>query len=188
MSNITFEPQGKRVYVIGNTFPIKSAIKEAGGHWDGERKAWWIGAGKKEDLEKAISGVSQAEAPKEEPEVYDGEVQGKAEYKGRSYFIRWEGTTAKGESFRLVSFDGRLSFWASADQVVVTKRYEAREQRNFYGRQNRFSKPQFPTIAGIRKFTEDRKAGNGRGECTECGHWGPQGQACKECGGEGFHA
>lgn len=45
---ITMETVGKRVYLNGNTFPVKDALKRAGCHWDGDRRAWWIGVGKRE--------------------------------------------------------------------------------------------------------------------------------------------
>jgi hypothetical protein len=30
------------ITLTGNTFPHRDRIKEVGGHWDGERKAWVI--------------------------------------------------------------------------------------------------------------------------------------------------
>lgn len=54
-SAVTYETVGARVYVLGQTFAIRDAIKSAGGHWDAERKAWWIGATKRAELEAAIA-------------------------------------------------------------------------------------------------------------------------------------
>lgn len=31
--NIELKEEGKRVYLLGNTFAIKDRLKEAGGHW-----------------------------------------------------------------------------------------------------------------------------------------------------------
>lgn len=45
--SITIECVGQRVYFCGNTFAIKDKIKSIGGHWDGERKQWWVGSAKK---------------------------------------------------------------------------------------------------------------------------------------------
>ena len=41
-NHITISRTGRRSYLQGNTFPIKAAIKAAGGHWDSEAKAWWM--------------------------------------------------------------------------------------------------------------------------------------------------
>jgi hypothetical protein len=54
---ITLQREGSRVYVAGNTYPVKDAIKAAGGHWDGDRKQWWVGAAKQPDLEKSLATV-----------------------------------------------------------------------------------------------------------------------------------
>lgn len=51
---VTYETVGQRVYVMGDTYAIRGAIKSVGGHWDAERKAWWIGAAKREVLTEAI--------------------------------------------------------------------------------------------------------------------------------------
>src|SRR3990167_1088102 len=57
---VTYETVGARVYVRGNTFAIRDAIKAAGGHWDGEQKAWWVGATKRVELEAAIASAKPA--------------------------------------------------------------------------------------------------------------------------------
>lgn len=41
--SITTNRIGRRTYLVGETFPHKAAIKAEGGHWDGDRKAWWLG-------------------------------------------------------------------------------------------------------------------------------------------------
>jgi hypothetical protein len=163
MSEITLQEDGRRVYVLGNTFPIKEQIKTAGGHWDGERKAWWIGAGKKADIQRAIAGAS-AQPGKEE--AYGGEVRGKAEYKGRQYYVRWQGVTSRGtEAFHLVGLDGKLSFFADASLCRWTKRYEARSHFRGYGARQR---AEYPTLAGIRNFIAGVKDGSVR-VCAMCG-------------------
>lgn len=62
---ITIEKQGARVYLLGDTFAHKDAIKGIGGHWDGERRAWWVGAKKEQaarDLVARVCPVSAAAA------------------------------------------------------------------------------------------------------------------------------
>ena len=58
---VTYEVVGVRVYVLGQTFAMKDAIKSAGGHWDADRKAWWVGAAKRAELEAAIASAKPAE-------------------------------------------------------------------------------------------------------------------------------
>lgn len=59
---VTYETVGARVYVLGQTYPIRDAIRAAGGHWDAERKAWWIGTAKRAELEAAIASAKPATA------------------------------------------------------------------------------------------------------------------------------
>jgi hypothetical protein len=44
MAGIQIEKTGARVYFTGDTYAVKDRIKSMGGHWDGERRAWWVGA------------------------------------------------------------------------------------------------------------------------------------------------
>lgn len=52
---ITLDTVGARVYLRGDTFAVKSAIKAAGGHWDADARAWWVGAAKRDDIERVIA-------------------------------------------------------------------------------------------------------------------------------------
>lgn len=158
MSNIELKEEGQRVYVLGNTFPIKDAIKSAGGHWDADRKAWWIGKKKKSELEASIGkvagGSQHAQGERQEPGE-DAAVAGRAEYKGRTYYLagrvekgrtHWDNTVAPiltrdQSKYLLYSRDGKMQFWAAYSMVTVSKRY---------------SKAQ--TIRSLREYMEDRKA------------------------------
>lgn len=51
--SITIEKAGARLYFVGNTFGCKDKLKSLGCHWDGDRRAWWIGA-KKEAEARAL--------------------------------------------------------------------------------------------------------------------------------------
>jgi hypothetical protein len=39
---VTIERTGRRSYLVGNTYDVRLKIKEAGGHWDNDRRAWWM--------------------------------------------------------------------------------------------------------------------------------------------------
>lgn len=53
---ITIKTEGRRFYLIGNTYPIKDAIKNAGCSWDKDKGAWWTGS--KERAESLVAGVA----------------------------------------------------------------------------------------------------------------------------------
>lgn len=159
---IELKPEGRRIYIAGNSFPIKDDIKSAGGHWDGDRKQWWIGSGKLSEIESAIAKANEskpadgrcAEAP------YSGEVWGKVLYKNRNYYVRWSGRTARGtDACRLVTLDGKLDFWADESACQWLKRYE---KKGAYGKvDGRYGR--YPTLSGIRSFVERRKADQASG-------------------------
>ena len=48
---IALQTEATRIYLVGDTFPAKDQIKSIGGHWDAERRAWWVGKGKLADAE-----------------------------------------------------------------------------------------------------------------------------------------
>ena len=147
--------EGRRTYITGDTYPIRAQLLAAGAKWDPARKAWWCG--KREVAEQLIAGLNGAASPAEpqgkDSEPYEGEVRGKAEYKGRQYYVRWYGTTKRGEAFRLVTLDAKVDFWADASQCRWTKHYE---KKGAYGkRDERYGS--YPTLAGIRRFIEREK-------------------------------
>lgn len=62
---ITLETSGRRIYARGNTYPLREQLRDMGGHWDGEAKAWWVGSGKRAQLEKLVAKHAfRAEAPR----------------------------------------------------------------------------------------------------------------------------
>lgn len=58
MASIEIKAQGKRLYAVGNTYPIKDSLKEIGAKWDADAKAWWVGATKRAELETLLSTPS----------------------------------------------------------------------------------------------------------------------------------
>lgn len=179
MSNITLQAEGRRIYVAGNSFPIKDAIKSAGGHWDGGRKQWWIGAGKKEEIERAISAteapVTQDGERAKETASDETQIRGKATYKGKTYFMMCE--SRDGESAKLTTLDGKIVFWAKRENgMEVIKRYEAREERGNYGRGT--GRYRFQTLGSIRSFIANK-----RGAARENHGFEAETKQCWECGG-----
>lgn len=191
--------EGRRTYIVGNTYPIKDQLRAAGAKWDADKKAWWTG--KREVAEGLLAKLNgTAAAPttsathpaKEAQEPYDGEVLGKAEYKGRQYYVRWQGTTKRGtEAFRLVTLDGKIDFWADAAACKWTKHYEQKEERG-YGRST--GRASYPTLSRIRRFIdrEKRETKETGIDCWMCRREEERGNlrmhlhdGCEVCGAEG---
>lgn len=196
---------GTRIYFVGNTYAIKDQIKSMRGHWDGDRKQWWVGTSKAKDAEALVDRVngtatSTPDAPPAKEDADDIRLVGKAKYKGRTYYCRWVGETKDGEyKCRLVTLDQSVDFWAacarpheshidgSGDVAGIVKTYSPREVwdgRRYSGK----TRTEYTTLGSIKRFIERQKdPETRRGECTECGAHGPVGQSCSECGGEGSY-
>lgn len=53
---IQIDTRGRRHYLVGDTYPVRAAIKDAGCKWDPDAKAWWTG--KRETAEVLAAKVS----------------------------------------------------------------------------------------------------------------------------------
>lgn len=53
---IQIETRGRRHYLVGDTYPVRAAVKAAGCKWDGDARAWWTG--KRETAERLVADVS----------------------------------------------------------------------------------------------------------------------------------
>lgn len=177
---IQIDSRGRRHYLIGNTFPIKNAIKAAGCRWDPEAKAWWTG--KRETADALVSQlVSKAAKPKREAPGPDAAVAGRCTYKGHTYYLAgrvqrgrtaWGDdvaaiTTRDGEAYLLYFRDGSSSFWAESPEVQIVKHYD---------------RPQ--TIGGLKAYAEKAKklADEGRSPpVAGCGHCRQLGHMCPGC-------
>ncbi len=172
--DLTTERVGARLYVAGNTYPIRDRLRAAGYHWDGERRQWWIGAGKAEALRPILDGPATAAPPED---LSMARVMARVEFKGRPYYQI--AAVRDGARVRLVSLDGRADFWAAAAECRVIRTYPPREYRG---------RTEYTTIGSIRRFIEKQaNPATRRGQCYECGAYGPVGQDCPECGGEGSY-
>jgi len=137
MDGIRIEAEGARRYVLGNTYPLKDALRRVGAHWDGERKAWWIGARKVGEIKALLQQAPAPQASERAAPGLDATVAGRATYKGRTYYLagrvdrgrtHWDDgvqavTTRDGAKVMLYFRDGSKSFWAPRDAVSVLKQY-----------------------------------------------------------------
>jgi len=231
----TLEKVGARLYFVGSPFAAKAAIKDLGGHWDPDRRQWWIGAAKRESAEALVAELNGTSAPvmvategsasvatalglspdtpagivadklaeagdtkgaanvragkpaQEDP--HSIRLTGKGRYKGREYYAG--AVTRDGTRVRLLTLpdaEGKyLDFWAPCPEVTQTKTYTPREQwdgRRYSGR----TVTVYTTLGSVADFiTRQKNPDTARGQCVECGAWGPRGESCPECGGEGSY-
>lgn len=171
---ITIERTGQRVYLLGDTYAAKDRIKAMGGHWDGDRRAWWIGAKKADDAQALVDQLSSPEAAnspraKEDPDSI--RLTGKGKYKGRTYFAG--SITRDGAKVRLLTLPDvngdYLDFWAPCSEVEEVKRYQPRE-RTWRGR----TTTEYTTLGSIASFvrSQERAKANGEPQCGVCGKRG----------------
>jgi hypothetical protein len=182
---IGIERVGTRVYVTGYTYPIKDRLKAIGCHpergQDGQWR-WWIGASKLAQLEAALDAAADGPAGPEDTDRV--RLYGKAEYRGRTYYVR--ALKQDETAARLISLDGKVDFWKEIgdgpDRARIVKRYPARQVG-----QGRYGRTEYTTLGSLRRFiARQADPATASGRCTECDHWGPVGETCKDCG-EGTH-
>lgn len=186
----TIDKQGRRFYLRGLPFSLKEQAKDAGCKWDGAERCWWTG---KADVAETIANAageppSEDSAPKREAPGQDAIVAGRATYKGKAYFVagvvdrgrtRYDDRvspvqTRDGQKYLLHFRDGSSSFWASREDVQVSKKYD---------------RPQ--TIRRLAEFAAQAKANDGyvprRGvdycgeRCPVDGHTCTADNPCHDC-------
>lgn len=166
---ITLQAEGKRLYLLGNTYPLRDRIKALGGHWDAEKKAWWLGSGKRSEVDDLIATATSS--GKEPPKADDVRLTGKCQYKGKTYFLG--GASRDGTRQHLFTLPGKdgkfLDFWVDSGAIKVTKTYRPREIR--HGRQTR---TEYTTLGSIARFIREQEDCRERGVavCAECGRPG----------------
>ncbi len=147
-AQVSLEVCGARVYLVGDTYSIKAKLKEAGCHWDGDRRQWWIGKAKADSLQAILDGAGEASEDDRKAELGSMPVKAKVNYKGRSYFVVAE--SRDGMKVRLTVLDCSIDFWALKSACELVKQYAPRV--NY--RTNRES---WMTVNGMRSFVEQAK-------------------------------
>lgn len=143
--SIQTEKVGTRIYVTGNTYSVKDQLKQAGCHWDGERKQWWIGPTKAEAIASLVSGI--VAAPASPKNLDDCRVYAKVSYKGRQYYVIGESA----DRCRLTVLDGSIDFWCDKSACDLIKEYQPRQVwdgRRYSGK----TVTRYTTLGGIRDF------------------------------------
>jgi hypothetical protein len=146
---ITIDKQGRRHYLIGDTYSVRNQLRDAGCHWDGDRKAWWTGDAA--TAQNLVGHTNRSNGNGERLNDND-KIEGRAKYKGRSYILVWSGQTKRGTAAKLAFMDGSKVFWADLAEVEVTKRYSPR--KSGYGR---YAREEYMTFGRLRELQEDWK-------------------------------
>lgn len=190
--SITIDKQGRRFYLLGDTFSIKAQLADAGCHFDRDQRAWWTS--KREVAEQfsaaeAPQSATSTPVPSSDRPAPGGSaiVAGRATYKGKTYYVlgrkvrgrtHWDDTvtpiqTRDGSKLLLSFRDGSKSFWASTSEAKIVKVFQKGK-----------------TIDALRKFAEESRAQGGgipAGRsyvCEECGERvvSGDGSSCWETG------
>lgn len=186
MTDITLQSTGTRIYVVGNTYGIKDAIKAAGGHWDGERRAWWVGQAKAAEIARVVREAAtqtQTQAPAPSPDASrgdrtpdrDAKVKARATYKGQDYYVLAE--TRDGAKLLLAARNGQFQFWAETASTQITKTY---------GRENyRTGRDEYPTLGSMMARADKWRhmSAEDRTEAREDAEARSSGEACPCSGG-----
>jgi hypothetical protein len=112
---------GRRSYISGNTFPVRHALGAAGCHWDGERKAWWIGSRRVgadivNDLNKGGVPAPRSSAISTGARI----VRGYAEVEGRRCLLLQQ----SGNRLRVSDLAGTCTQWlASTPNIRIVRRF-----------------------------------------------------------------
>lgn len=152
---VTLKIESSRVYFEGNTYSVKDQIKDIGGNWDKDRRAWWVGKVKLAAAQKLIESLGSPDGGQVEPKATETPEDrsmkrclGKVKYKDRTYFVI--GASNKTNRMYLTTLDCKIAFWAHTDQCEWLRRYE-----ESHG--DRYGKQTYPTVGSIRKFVERNK-------------------------------
>lgn len=81
-ATVTIEKQGRRYYLVGNTYPVKDALRSAGAHWDRDRGAWWTS---KSDVAQRFAAQATAKAEARSAAAAEGN---KVAIGGNTYPVR----------------------------------------------------------------------------------------------------
>jgi hypothetical protein len=197
--SIQLQIEGRRTYIIGNTYAFRDQIRAIGAHWDAGRKAWWTA--KRAEAEALVAALvstpvvadtaASTPASKAPRDGADSMVAGRVEYKGKTYYLagriargrtHWDDrvepvVTQDGSKALLIFRDASSQFWAPREATSMVKRYD---------------KPQ--TINGLKRFADQQKKAEANGEnpCWMCRREEERGNirmhlhdGCEVCGAEG---
>lgn len=142
---ISIRQDGRRLYLVGDTYPVKDQIRSAGGKWDLEHKAWYVGVQRRDVAERIITqcagggAAATTTTQSQAPPGLDAVVACRATYHGHTYYAagriergrtHWDDQVRAVESrdgSRVLLYfrDGSRSFWAATADVTFAHMYGA---------------------------------------------------------------
>lgn len=182
---ITVERIGRRSYLRGAPYAMRERLRAAGAKWDAAERAWWLS--KDQEAHALAEALHIAnDAPRAEGLTDDTRLLGRATYKGKSYLVLWEGTTARGPAAKLcIAKADATPFWVSQGEYEIVKRYAPREIRGrmepyTWGKHRAFLERAAEARA---QGYEDGRPHGTRYTCEECGEFAVRGEgSCWETG------
>lgn len=173
---IRVEQDGRRFYIVGDTYPIKDKLRAAGARWDSERRSWWTG--KQEVADRLVAegtangatsnGAMNGDRPRETVGEDDRVIGGRGMYKDKTYYLvgreergatRYDDCVSLVQSrtgkLKLVSRDGSLVFWADQNLVTVQSTYRS-----------------LKSIGSLREYAARKRQEQETGECSCSCHRG----------------
>jgi hypothetical protein len=60
--SISIRIQGRRIYIAGETYPVKDQIRAIGAKWDADHKMWWVGLTARAEAEQLAARLNAAPA------------------------------------------------------------------------------------------------------------------------------
>ena len=166
---VTIKREGRRVYFVGDTYPIKDRLKRELGldrdNWDSERRQWWVGIAKLSQAEALVASLSSPateSAGKGLPttsESDDRRVRAKVNYRGSTWYVIAE-SHEKGRC-QICKLSG-LARWVDMADCEIIKTYAPREYRG---------RTKYTTLGSIRGFIEEQKRleASDVPQCAACG-------------------
>lgn len=127
----------KKIYLTGNTYPLREEIRAAGGRWDKDKRQWWCTPEQRPAMlalarrakalpPKKPAARGQAALPDDDTKVI-GEAKDLEQQ--APVWLAWMGRLTKGGNAghlfaKLITRDGRKFFWKPAKKITVLRRFE----------------------------------------------------------------
>lgn len=132
---VKIETRNNRIYLVGDTYPIKDKLKQAGCRFDKDAKQWYGTTDLRTELTRIIAESASKNASGQsgdyvEPtpeELGRKRILAKVEYKGRNYYAVAKSRTGK---YLLTPITCQFSFWALESVCSVVKEYQQKTDRN----------------------------------------------------------
>ncbi|MCP9496094.1 MAG: hypothetical protein MSG64_16725 [Pyrinomonadaceae bacterium MAG19_C2-C3] len=120
----TIRIEGRRVYIkTAYGEACVAALKSLGAKWDGDRREWWVGTGKRAAVEAIVSAPAEEYAEAAARKASDdlrrdqNNILARAKYDAQTYYVVAHGENERGAWVKLMFRDGSKTFFKSAGNV-----------------------------------------------------------------------